>query len=67
MYSMCIKVLFFVLLHLNIAKDKSLKVSVKVDRKMIFSLFLEMVYLYQNQLLILSILKTGLKTIFNFL
>ena len=67
MYSMYIKVLFFVLLHLNIAKDKSLKVSVKVDRKMIFSLFLEMVYLYQNQLLILSILKTGLKTIFNFL
>ena len=67
MYSMCIKVLFFVLLRLNIAKDKSLKVSVKVDRKMIFSLFLEMVYLYQNQLLILSILKTGLKTIFNFL
>ena len=67
MYSMCIKVLFFVLLHLNIAKDKSLKVSVKANRKMIFSLFLEMVYLYQNQLLILSILKTGLKTIFNFL
>jgi len=64
---MCIKVLFFVLLHLNIAKDKSLKVSVKANRKMIFSLFLEMVYLYQNQLLILSILKTGLKTIFNFL